>query len=77
MNSIPTSDKIPAMKTKFIYIFIIFALLATGCGYEKLPPKTDSTSQQYVLPKGEIPSEADREALAEIRAEYENYINTD
>ena len=62
------------MKTKFIYIFIIFALLLSSCGYEKLPPKTDSSSQQYVLPKGEIPTEADREALAEIRAEYENYL---
>ena len=62
------------MKTKCIFILIIFALLLGSCGYEKLPPKTDSSSQQYLLPKGEIPTEADREALAEIRAEYENYL---
>lgn len=65
------------MKTKFIYIFIIFALLATGCGYEKLPPKTDSSSSQYVLPKGEIPSAEDRDALADIHAEYDNYITNE
>ena len=65
------------MKTKFIYIFIIFALLATGCSYEKLPPKTDSSTSQYVLPKGEIPSAEDRDALADIRAEYDNYITNE
>ena len=65
------------MKTKLIYIFIIFALLATGCSYEKLPPKTDSSTSQYVLPKGEIPSAEDRDALADIRAEYDNYITNE
>ena len=62
------------MKTKFLLIFIIFALLLGGCGYEKLPPRTDTTASQYVLPKGEIPSAADQEALAEIRAEYQEYL---
>ncbi len=66
------------MKTEFSIFFLIFALLLlTGCGYEKLPPKTDSSASQYVLPKGEIPSAEDREALADIRSEYEQYIKTD
>ena len=65
------------MKTERILILLIFALPFAGCGYEKLPPKTDSSASQYVLPKGEIPSADDQEALAEIRAEYETYIQTD
>ena len=65
------------MKTERILILLIFALPLVGCGYEKLPPKTDSSASQYVLPKGEIPSADDQEALAEIRAEYETYIQTD
>jgi hypothetical protein len=65
------------MKTDFCVFLIIFALLLSGCTYDKLPPKTDSSSSQYVLPKGEVPSEADREALAAIRAEYESYITNE
>lgn len=65
------------MKTRIFLILLIFVLPLAGCGYEKLPPKTDSSASQYVLPKGEIPSAEDQEALAEIRAEYETYIKTD
>ena len=65
------------MKTERILILLIFVFLLAGCGYEKLPPKTENSATQYVLPKVEIPSEEDQAALAEIRAEYENYIQTD
>ena len=65
------------MKTERILILLIFVFLLAGCGYEKLPPKTENSATQYVLPKGEIPTAEDREAVAEIRAEYETYIQTD
>lgn len=42
-----------------------------GCTYDTLPPKTDDANSNYVVPKGTVPSDADKALLETIRAEYE------
>ena len=58
---------------RIIYILSATALIA-GCSYNELPPKTDDITTSYVLPKGEIPTDAERETAAAAKAEYENAI---
>ena len=48
--------------------------ILSGCAYNELPPKTDDITTSYVLPKGEIPTSAERSAVASAKAEYENAI---
>lgn len=52
--------------------FVALSVLACSCSYEEQSPKTTDSSSSYVLPKGEIPSEAE---LAEVRALREEYDN--
>ena len=48
---------------------IVFAGAALcGCGYNELPPKTSDASKSYIKPKGEIPTQAERD---EVNAEYD------
>jgi predicted small lipoprotein YifL len=63
------------MRTKFKIIAILAAVLASvnlcGCSYNGLPPKTKDAESSYIKPKGEIPTDAEREEVKAIKAEYE------
>ena len=48
--------------------------ILTGCAYDELPPKTDDITTSYVLPKGEVPTAAERAVAAAAKAEYEDAI---
>lgn len=60
----------------------IFAILAVvvmgisfcGCEYNKLPPKTDDASKSYIKPKGEIPTQAERNEVKAAKDEYDAAI---
>ncbi len=62
---------------KIVYLctaIVVASLLAGGCSYNELPPKTDDATTTYTLPKGVIPT-ADESAEAKaIREEYNNYL---
>lgn len=59
---------------RIIAILPLIALpfLAGSCTYDEQPPRTTDSSSSYVLPKGEIPSDAE---IAQIRALKEEYDN--
>lgn len=63
------------MSTKRKIIAILFALCLgaslCGCKYNKLPPKTSDASKSYIKPKGEVPTQAERDEVKAIKAEYE------
>lgn len=63
------------MKT-FLYIFTLLSVLLTAhsCGYKELPPKTDNISANYILPQGEVPTEAELMELEKIKAEYNEAV---
>lgn len=51
---------------------IVFAGAALcGCGYKEHPPKTSDASKSYIKPKGEIPTQAERDEVSALKAEYE------
>lgn len=66
------------MRTKRNIIAILAIVFAgatlCGCSYNELPPKTSDASKSYIKPKGEIPTAAEREEVAAIKAEYEAAI---
>ena len=57
-------------------IIIIFAVISalSACSYNELPPKTDDITTSYVLPKGELPTAAENNEVAAVKAEYEESI---
>lgn len=57
-------------------IIVIFAAIAvlSSCSYDELPPKTDDITTDYVLPKGELPTAAEKAEVAAAKAEYEESI---
>lgn len=57
-------------------IIIIFAVISalSACSYNELPPKTDDITTSYVLPKGELPTAAEKNEVAAVKAEYEESI---
>ena len=42
-----------------------------GCKYNELPPKTGDASKSYIKPKGEVPTQAERDEVKAIKAVYE------
>ena len=69
-------EKLSNLKIEMKKTIIILSAMAvlSGCAYNELPPKTDDITTSYVLPKGEIPTAAERSAVASAKAEYENAI---
>lgn len=63
------------MSTKRKIIAILFAICLgaslCGCKYNELPPKTSDASKSYIKPKGEVPTQAERDEVKAIKAEYE------
>lgn len=55
-------------------LILSFMAILTGCAYNELPPKTDDITNEYVLPKGELPSAAEKAEVAAAKAEYEQSI---
>lgn len=55
-----------------LLIVVILSLGLGGCVYDSLPPKTDDSNSNYVVPKGTIPSDQEKALLEAIRAEYES-----
>lgn len=60
-------------KRKIIAILSLACLGASlcGCMYNELPPKTSDASKSYIKPKGEVPTQAERDEVKAIKAEYE------
>lgn len=58
---------------KIIAILSLVCLGASlcGCKYNELPPKTSDASKSYIKPKGEVPTQAERDEVKAIKAEYE------
>lgn len=51
---------------------IVFAgATLCGCGYKELPPKTSDASKSYIKPKGEIPTQSERDEVNALKTEYE------
>lgn len=63
------------MRSKVLVALGACMLLASSCGYEKLPPKTGDANTNYVVPKGVIPTDAERAQVEAARAEYEMNTN--
>lgn len=60
------------MKRIFTILAIGFVVLGTsGCKYKELPPKTTDAAKSYNKPSGEIPTQAERDEVAALKAEYE------
>lgn len=63
------------MRTKRNIIAILavlgFAASICGCGYNELPPKTSDASKSYIKPKGEVPTQAERDEVNAVKAEYQ------
>lgn len=61
-------------------IILILSTITAGvcffnsCSYEEQPPKTTDSSSNYVLPKGEIPSQAEIDEVNALRAEYNEAV---
>lgn len=63
------------MKDKILIIIGLAATLCLGaCSYNELPPKTDDLSNDYVLPKGVLPTASERAEAAAAKAEYEEFL---
>ena len=60
-------------KKKIIAILSLVCLGASlcGCKYNELPPKTSDASKSYIKPKGEVPTQTERDEVKAIKAEYE------
>lgn len=58
---------------KIIPIFVI-VLMAAGCSYDPMPPKTADGTDNFTLPKGDIPNEAELQTVSAVKAEYEQWI---
>lgn len=54
--------------------FVILAVLVTGCKYDEKPPRTEVSASDYVLPQGELPTDAERQAVEAARAEYNEAV---
>jgi len=59
------------MKAKTLIALAAGLLLLSSCSYEKLPPKTGDSNTSYVVPKGVVPTDAERAIVDAARAEYE------
>jgi len=59
------------MRYRILIALCAGMLLLSSCGYEKLPPKTGDANTTYVLPKGVIPTDAEKAIVEAARAEYE------
>ncbi len=57
-----------------ILAVVVVGLIATGCKYNELPPKTSDASKTYIKPKGEVPTQAERDEVKAIKDEYEAAI---
>jgi len=66
-----------AMNKKIIAILpvVMLLFLATGCKYDERPPKTSDAASDYILPQGDLPTEAEMQAVQAARDEYESSIN--
>ena len=64
------------MKHKRLIIFALSLGLcaASGCGFDKYPPKTDDAAKEYIKPSGEVPTQEEREVVKAAKAEYEAAI---
>ena len=61
-------------KILFILAICLFFGL-TGCtDRDDLPPKEGLVTSRYILPKGKVLTEADREIIKERKEEYNNAI---
>lgn len=66
------SSKMSTRKKIISILAIVFAGAALcGCGYNELPPKTSDASKSYIKPKGEIPTQAERDEVNALKAEYD------
>lgn len=52
----------------------MLAVLVTGCKYDEKPPRTEVSASDYVLPQGELPTDAERQAVEAARAEYNEAV---
>ncbi len=57
-----------------IFALLVMGLIASGCKYNELPPKTSDASKTYIKPKGEVPTQAERDEVKAIKAEYEDAV---
>lgn len=57
-----------------ILAFAVLGISVCGCGYNELPPKTSDASKSYIKPKGEIPTQEERDAVKAAKAEYDAAI---
>ena len=64
------------MKRKYLSYILIFCGIfgITGCSYNELPPKTDDVSSHYLIPKGEIPTQEERDSVEATKKEYAEAI---
>ena len=64
------------MKRKYLYLTLMLVCIAgiTGCSYDELPPKTDDVSSNYQIPKGEIPTQEERDLVEALKKEYAEAI---
>lgn len=61
-------------RNKNIIAILAFAVLGVSvcsCRYNELPPKTSDASKSYIKPKGEIPTQEERDAVKAAKAEYD------
>ena len=64
-------------RNKNIIAILAFAVLGVSvcsCGYKELPPKTSDASKSYIKPKGEIPTQEERDAVKAAKAEYDTAV---
>ena len=64
-------------RNKNIIAILAFAVLGVSvcsCGYNELPPKTSDASKSYIKPKGESPTQEERDAVKAAKAEYDAAI---
>lgn len=54
-----------------ILAFTVLGVSVCSCGYNELPPKTSDASKSYIKPKGEIPTQEERDAVKAAKAEYD------
>lgn len=65
-------SKMSTRKNIISILAIVFAGAGLcGCGYKELPPKTSDASKSYIKPKGEIPTQSERDEVSALKAEYE------
>ena len=57
-----------------IFIAIFAVCILTACSYNEQPPKTDDASTNYVLPVGEVPTDAEYAYVQAVRDEYDDNV---